>query len=115
MLGLKCLEQHFEELYANKYSYFWAILYEGADEAQQCRPIKKTAELLGLARIKIKDAEFEEFFAQTTENLCVSSPRCFRQASQLLDKDTQKNLAVMLDNPLFVDRADLHKAGCLGK
>lgn len=113
--NLKCLEQHFDELYAKDNSHFWAILNKSADETKRCRSIKKTAEFLGLVRIKIRGAEFEEFFAQTTENLCVSSPRCFKRASRLLDKDTQKNLAAMLDNPLFVGREDLHKAGCLGK
>ncbi len=113
--NLECLEQHFDELYAQDYERFWAILNKSANEAKQCRSTKKTAEFLGLARIKIRGAEFEEFFAQTTENLCMSSPRCFKRASRLLDKGIQKNLAAMLDNPLFVDREDLHKAGCLSK
>lgn len=113
--NLKCLEQHFDELYAKDHSNFWAILNKSADEAKRCRSIKKTTEFLGLARIKIRGAEFEEFFAQTTENLCVSSPRCFKRASKLLDKESQKNLTAMFNTPLFVDREDLRKAGCLGK
>lgn len=113
--NLKCLEQHFDELYAKDYSQFWVILNENADEAKQCRSIKKTAEFLRLARIKIKGAEFEEFFAQTTENLCVKFPHCFKRASRLLDKEIQRNLAATLDNPLFVKREDLRKADCLGR
>lgn len=112
---LKCIKQNFEVSYAQDYEHFWAVLNKSADEAKQCRSIKKTAEFLDLVRIKIKGAEFEEFFAQTTENLCVSSPRCFKRASKLLDKEAQKNLVAMLDNPLFVDRESLRKAGCLGK
>lgn len=113
--NLKCLEQHFDEFYAQDYYRFSAILNKSADEAKQCRSIKKTAEFLGLAHIKTGNAEFNEFFAEITEKLCVSSPRCFKRASRLLDKDIQKKLAAMLDNPLFVDREDLHKADCLGK
>lgn len=113
--NLKCLEQHFDEFYAQDYNRFWTILNKSADEAKQCRSIKKTAELLGLVRIKSSNAEFNEFFARATEKLCVSSPRCFKRASKLLDKESQKNLAAMFDTPLFVDREDLRKAGCLGK
>lgn len=113
--NLKCLEQHFDELYAKDHSHFWAILNKSADKAKQCRSIKKTAEFLGLAHIKTGNAEFNEFFAQTTENLCVSSPRCFKRASKLLDKESRKNIAAMFDTPLFVDRENLRKAGCFGK
>lgn len=111
--NLKCLKLHFEQLATEDYDRFGAILKKSSDEAKQCRSIKKTAEFLDLARIKIRGAEFEEFFAQATESLCVSSPRCFKRASKLLDKEAQKNLAAMLDNPLFVDRENLRKAGCL--
>lgn len=115
LANLKCLERNFDKFYAQDYDHFWTILNKSADEAKQCQPIKKTAEFLGLARIKTGNAEFNEFFAETTENLCVSSPRCFKRASKLLDKESQKNLAARFDTPTFVDRADLHKAGCLGK
>jgi hypothetical protein len=111
--NLKCLKQHFDEFYAQDYNRFWLILNKSADEAKQCRSIRKTVEFLDLARIKIRGAEFEEFFAQTTENICVSSPHCFKQASKLLDKETQRKLATMMDNPTFVDREVLRNSGCL--
>ena len=111
--NLKCFEQHFDELYAKDYSHFWAILNKSSVEAKQCRSIKKTAEFLSLVRLKSNNAEFKEFFAQTTENLCMSSPHCFKRASKLLDKESQKNLAAMFNTPLYVDREDLHKAGCI--
>lgn len=113
--NLKCLEQHFDEFYAQDYDHFWMILNKSADEAKQCRSIKKTTEFLRLARIKTGNAEFNEFFAETAESLCVSSPRCFKRASKLLDKESQKNLAARFNTPTFVDREDLRKAGCLGK
>lgn len=113
--NLRCLEQHFDEFYAQDPDHFWEVLHKSADGVNQCRSVKKTAAFLCLVRIKTGNAEFDEFFAQTTENLCMSSLGCFKRASRLLDKEIQKNLAAMLDKPLFVDREDLHKAGCLDK
>jgi len=110
---LKCLEQYFDEFYAQNYDLFWLILNRSGDEAKQCRFIKKTTEFLGLARIKTGNAEFNEFFAHSIEKLCLNSPRCFKRANKLSDKETQKNLAVMLDNPLFVDREILRRAKCI--
>jgi len=111
--NLKCLEQHFDELYTQNYEHFWVILNKSGDEARQCQSIKKTAEFLRLARIKTGNAEFNEFFAKTIENLCVNSPLCFKKASRFFDKETQTNLAAMFDNPLFFDREDLRRAGCV--
>lgn len=113
--NLKCLEQHFDEFYAQDYYRFSAILNKSADEAKQCRSIKKTAEFLGLAHIKTGNAEFNEFFAEVTEKLCMNSPRCFKRASKLLDKESLENITSMFNTPTFVDRENLHKAGCLGK
>jgi hypothetical protein len=112
--NLNCLAQNFDEFYEKDYGLFWTILNKSAEEAKQCRSIKKIAEFLRLVRIKSNNAEFNEFFAQVTENLCVTSPRCFKRASKLLDKEDQKNLADMLNAPIFVDRERFPEAGCLG-
>lgn len=112
---LEYLERHFDEIYSNDYSNFWAIVSKSSGEAKQCRSINKTAEFLDLVRLNSNNAEFNEFFAQATEEICLEQPTCFKEASQLLSKENREKLSNMLDTPLFVDLEDLRKANCLRK
>lgn len=112
--NLKCLKLHFNQLYSENYEHFWVVFNQSADEATQCRSINKTAEYLDLVRITTNNAEFNEAVAEVSEKICLHSPSCFKQANQLLDKETQRKLAFMMENPIFIDRDDLRKAGCLG-
>jgi hypothetical protein len=109
------LERNFDELYEKNYSDFWKILHSSLMEAKSCYSIEVTSKYLNLASLSSNNAEFNEFFAESIEKLCLRSPRCFNEAKQTLHKSVQKKLNTMLNNPLFIDKESLSKSGCLNK
>jgi hypothetical protein len=111
--NLSYLEKNFNKLYRENYSEFWVILHSSFEEAKSCRSIEKTSKFLGLANVQTGNAEFEQFFSESIENLCLSSPKCFNEASQRLPKAVQERLKEKLNGPLFIDKERLYKSGCL--
>jgi hypothetical protein len=107
------LERNFDELYEKNYSYFWKILHSSIIEVNSCYSIEVTSKYLNLASLQSKNAEFNEFFAESIEKLCLSSPRCFHEANQTLHKSVQQKLNTMLNNPVFIDKDSLYKSGCI--
>jgi hypothetical protein len=112
---LSYLKENFVEFYRKDYYAFSEVLHSALKEARQCRPIEKTAEFLSLTELKSVNAEFNEFFAESIENLCLTSPECFNEASLLLPVATQERLNFFLNNPVFLDKELLHNSGCLGR
>jgi hypothetical protein len=110
---LNCLKANFHSLYHNNYTEFWSILHKSADEVKQCASSTKTAQFLGLVAIQSNNAEFNEFFSDIVEELCVSSPTCFCTGVSHLSDENQQMLRIMLDTPLFFDKKSLEKARCL--
>ena len=82
-------------------------------EAKRCYSIEVTSKYLNLASIPSNNVEFNEFFAESIEKLCLNSPGCFNEANRILHKSVQKKLNTMLNNPLFIDKESLYKLGCL--
>ena len=110
---LSYLERNFNELYENNYADFWKILHSSLMEAKRCDSIEITSRYLNLVNLPYKNAEFNEFFAESIEKLCLNSPGCFHEANRTLNKSVQKKLNTMLNNPLFIDKGSLYKSGCL--
>jgi len=111
--NLSCLMRNFDDLYHENYSYFWKILHSAKEEAKHCHSTEATSKFLSLASLRSDNAEFNEFFAESIENICIASPKCFNEANQLLPTATQERLKMFLSNPLFIDKERLYKSGCL--
>jgi len=110
---ISCLMRNFDDFYHKNYSDFWKVLHSSLKEAEHCRSIEATSSFLNLASLHSTNAEFNEFFAESIENLCLTSPKCFSDANNLLPKATQERLKMFLNNPLFIDKEHLYKSGCL--
>ncbi|MDR0247826.1 MAG: hypothetical protein LBI16_05490 [Burkholderiales bacterium] len=112
-IDLSFVEKNFDELYKKNCTELWETLYSSLEEAKSCRSIEKTSRFLGLANLQTGNAEFEHFFSESIENLCLGSPKCFNEASQRLPKAAQEKLKEKLSIPLFINKERLYKSGCL--
>lgn len=112
-IDLSYFEYNFDDLYKKDYSNFWKILYNLLMDAERCNSIEATSKFLNLANITSINAEFNEFFAENIEKLCLNSPMCFHKANKTLNESVQIKLNMMLNNPIFIDRSSLYKSGCL--
>lgn len=110
---LACVKKNFDILYAKSYERLWQKLHKTRDAAKKCDSVKATAEFLGLADIGKGNAEFEEFFAETVEQVCVEHPQCFMAAALQIDSGTRVALKTKLEKPLFHDRTDIAIDRCL--
>jgi hypothetical protein len=123
---IRCVERNFGVMdQSHRYGdRFWAILNEAARDlreraprGEECDSTGKMVQFLSLARVRSQpsgvSAEFEEFYAEKIERLCLDAAPCFRKAGKFLDEDGRAALRRMLANPLFVDPASLESAKCI--
>jgi coenzyme F420-reducing hydrogenase delta subunit len=54
-----------------------------------------------------RDGEFEEYFHEKVESLCISKSRCFFDALTSMASHDQTEIVYMLLNPLFIDRSKI--------
>ncbi|PKL52667.1 MAG: hypothetical protein CVV37_00265 [Nitrospira bacterium HGW-Nitrospira-1] len=112
--NLVCLQDNFDKLYRENYPLFWKILHNAATKAQKCDSVEDTATFLRLVKLirgsqATGSAEFEEYFSQTVEQLCIQKSKCFLDGLLMLDKSTRVLLIDMLRTPLFVDNSKIDR------
>ncbi|MBI5492889.1 MAG: hypothetical protein HY893_08160 [Deltaproteobacteria bacterium] len=112
--NLVCLQDNFDKLYQENYPLFWEILHNAASKAQKCDSVKDTAAFLRLVKLirgshATGNAEFEEYFSQTVEQLCIQKSKCFLDGLLRFDKPTRVLLLDMLRNPLFEDGSKIDR------
>ena len=106
---LQCLKEHLWALQNSK--QFWNIVGMLETKAKECNSPKATADFLSLASID-KGADFDEYFAESVENLCLASPACLKTGKKLLDSSEQQKLDDYLKFPTFHETGELKRAGC---
>jgi hypothetical protein len=104
---LECLSDNFETLYSKNYSLFWDILHMSAKKAQQCKSISDVFRFLELVRLQTNNAEFNEFFNETIENMCVKNSKCFFDGSIRLNTQDQIQMVKRLKSSVFVDQTEI--------
>lgn len=107
--NLVCLQDNFDTLYQENYPFFWEILHNAASKAQKCDYVKDTAAFLRLAKLEKSNAEFNEFFSQTVEQLCIKKSKCFFDGLLMVDKPTRVLLIDKLRTPLFVENSKIER------
>ena len=123
---IPCIERNFAVMGHDQshWERFWTILNDAARDlraraprGEGCGSTGKMVQFLSLARVKSGpsgvSAEFEEFYSEQIEGLCLDAAPCFRKASKFLDDDARAALRSILANPLFFDAAVLESAKCI--
>lgn len=109
METLGCLKTNFDELYASDYQMFWKILHSSAEQASTAGNISKLVEFLEMAGVTGKgNAEFEEFFSQTIETVCVNNTEYFLDALMTMAPKSQSEVLKILQNPLFKSSEEIN-------
>lgn len=104
---LDCLSENFTELYSANYSSFWKILHESASKAQKCETVTDAVHFMRLVHLNSNNAEFNEFFSETIENICIKNDKCFFESLLRLNKSDQNRIIKMLKYPLFIDQSSI--------
>lgn len=107
--AIVCLRDNFDNLYRDNYSLFWEILHNAAKKAAQCDYGEDTSAFLMLAKLEKGNAEFNEFFSQTIEQLCIQKSKCFLDTLLVLDKTTRGAIIYRLRTPLFVEPSEIKR------
>ena len=107
---LECLKKNFQSLYATNYPQFWKILHSEFDEAQKCKPIKRTAEFVELVGLQSANAEFNEFRSESIEVLSVSNVECLLDAALLVENSKRTMLIDLLRHPLFLEEEKIRSS-----
>lgn len=68
------------------------------------------AAFLKLIDIPQHNAEFQEFFAEEIESMCVRQTQCFRSALQLMDQSSRQRILKALSEPIFFDKMAVQRA-----
>lgn len=100
---LSCLKKNFNSLYSTNYSFFWMILRNAAEKAQNCSSIFDTMEFISLNSHILGNAEVEEYFREITENIFVTHSDCYMKVLLELNETSRIELVDRLRNPLFTD------------
>ena len=103
---IECLMENAKELYSTNNSLFWDILNRAAKRAEDCESLSDVTRFMSLIRVQ-RDGEFEEYFHEKVENLCISNSRCFFEALTSMASGDQTQIAYLLLNPLFIDRSKI--------
>lgn len=107
---LNCLSKNFEKLYVTNYHGFWDILHKSAKKVQQCRSVSDVVPFLELVRLKSNNVEFNEFFSEKIENMCIKNSKCFFDALAAMKEEDQIEIMSRMRNPLFVDQTSITEA-----
>lgn len=107
--AFSCLEKNFDTLYQARHERFWEILHQAAKRAQKCDSSPDTAKFLGLAKLKTDNVEFDEFFRQNIEKLCIKHTNCFLNSLLKTDDATRTSVVEKLRQPLYEDEADIKR------
>lgn len=107
---LACVDEHFDEVYANDYKGFWEILNSRAAEVRVCRDDEVTTNFLALVQ-HVGNAEFAELYSQTIEELAVADPTCLARAWEDLPVASREQVVSALKNPLFKPKDEIARAG----
>jgi hypothetical protein len=95
------LKKNFSGLYLNDYSRFWDIVHKAAKKAQTCDSSIETADFIELIRFSGGNAEFNEYYSEIVEHLCISNPACFFDSLLRLDKESKIKVIDVLRHPIF--------------
>lgn len=104
---LMYLKNNFNNLYQNNYKQFWQILAEVEKNAVNCESTDDTVAFLKLIEIDSTGAEFNEYFSEVIEKLCIEKPKCFLDSLSSLDTRAITRIVKRLKAPLFVDSKDI--------
>ena len=104
---LEYLKNNFNNVYMSNYDQFWKILHDAQKKAESCKSIIDTAAFLSLVEIESTGAEFNEYFNETIEKLCVEQSRCFLDALATINEKSIILTVKRLKAPLFVDSSDI--------
>jgi len=105
-----CLKNNFDVMYASDYRKFWQVANLAAKKAEKCEDMADVSAFFQLAVIKKSgNAEFEEFFSQTVERICVENNECFFSALVKENVQTQSAIVGMLKNPLFQNQKSIYE------
>jgi hypothetical protein len=104
---LDCLSKNFDKLYHSNYKLFSDILHKAEKKVQQCSSISDVVKFMELIRIPSINAEFNEFFDETIENLCFDNSKCFFEAIIRLKKEDQIKIIDIVKTPIFVHSAGI--------
>lgn len=107
---LDCLSKNLDKLYSANYRLFWDILHKAEKKVQKCMSVSDTVNFMKLAHLKSNNAEFNEFFSEVIENLCVKKSKCFFEAMVRLKDEDQLEVVKKLKTPLFVDQVAINDA-----
>jgi hypothetical protein len=106
---ISCLIENYEELYSTNYSLFWNILHKAADKAQSCKSYLDVTRFMELVRVERRGAEFEEFFHEKIEKLCIKNTRCFFEGLSNLTLEEQTKIIDVLKNPIFEEQSAIRE------
>lgn len=107
--NLVCLQDNFDKLYQENYPFFWEILHNAASKAQKCDFVEDAASFMKLVNLIKGNAEVDEFFSETVEQLCIKKTKCFFDGLLMVDKPTKVLLIEKIRTPLFVDKSKIDR------
>jgi hypothetical protein len=97
---LQCLGTHFQGMYQDSYDQFWSILHGREEEIHSCTDDRVVAQFLALAS-HTGNAEFDEFYSKTVEELAMSNMACLAGSWSTLSSQDQTTVAKVLRTPMF--------------
>lgn len=101
--SLACLRGNFDDLYQRNYPLFWSILHNVVEDSQKKESVNGIAAFMELAAVKTDNSEFNEFFNQTIEQLCLEKSDIFFMALLELKKPMRLMVISKLWTPMFFD------------
>lgn len=101
--NLVCLQDNFDKLYLENYLLWSEILGNAEIKALACDSVEDTAAFLRLVKLIKGNAEFDEFFSETIEKLCIEKTKCFLDGLLRTDVPIRALLIDKLRTPLFID------------
>lgn len=104
MATLDCVKNNFNEAYVYDYKNFWKIINSSGEKAVMCNKSDDLTNFMRLIEVrKSSNAEFEEYYSQTIEKVCVENDKCFFEAMTQLSPGAQISIVKLLKAPLFQD------------
>ncbi len=104
---LEYLKNNFNNVYMSNYDQFWKVLHDAQKKAESCESAEDTIAFLKLVEIRTGNAEFNAYFNEVIEKLCVEKPKCFFDALANLNENAIIRTVALLKAPLFVDTGDI--------
>ena len=108
--SIQCFKNNFDELAMQNHKRFWDIYHYYSKQAEQCKDEKITSSFLDVAYYIKGNSEATEAFADFSEKLFLTSPKCYLNSALLLDDNSLSWLVFFyLTQPVYHDSKQIDK------